>query len=52
MRTETLYTYIVVSKLTNISKITIAVDKFHAINKSLYNFPDHKANDLKILKKL
>lgn len=52
MKTEKFYTYIVVSKLTNISKLTIAVDKFHAINKSLYSFPDHRANDLKILKKL
>jgi hypothetical protein len=46
------YTYIVVSKLTNVSKLVIAVDKFHAINKSLYSYPDHRANDLKILKKL
>ena len=46
------YTYIVISKLTNVSKLVIAVDKFHAINKSLYSYPDHRANDLKILKKL
>ena len=32
---ETEYTYIVISKLTNISKLVIAVDKYHAINKSL-----------------
>jgi hypothetical protein len=46
------YTYIVVSKLTNIAKLTIAVDKYHALNKSLYSFPDHRVSDLKILKKL
>jgi hypothetical protein len=46
------YTYIVVSKLTNVSKLVIAVDKYHAINKSLANYPDHRATDLKILKKL
>ena len=46
------YTYIVVSKLTNVSKLVIAVDKFHAINKILYSYPDHRATDLKILKKL
>ena len=46
------YTFIVISKLTNVSKLVIAVDKFHAINKSLYSYPDHRANDLKILKKL
>lgn len=52
MKQEREYTYIVISKLTNISKLTIAVDKFHALNKSLYNFPDHRVSDLKILKKL
>ena len=46
------YTFIVISKLTNVSKLIIAVDKFHAINKSLYSYPDHRAIDLKILKKL
>jgi hypothetical protein len=46
------YTYIVISKLTNVSKLVIAVDKYHAINKSLYSYPDHRATDLKILKKL
>lgn len=49
---ETEYTYIVISKLTNISKLVIAVDKYHAINKSLANYPDHRVKDLKILKKL
>ena len=46
------YTFIVISKLTNISKVVIAVDKFHALNKSLSNYPDHRVSDLKILKKL
>jgi hypothetical protein len=52
MKDERMYTYIVVSKLTNISKIIIAVDKYHALNKALWNFPDHSISDLKILKKL
>jgi hypothetical protein len=52
MKEEKLYTYIVVSKLTNISKIVIAVDKHHAVNKALYSFPDHSVFDLQILKKL
>ena len=46
------YTFIVISKLTNISKLVIAVDKYHAINKSLYSYPDHRSTDLKVLKKL
>ena len=52
MKQEKLYTFIVISKLTNISKIVIAVDKYHAINKALWSFPDHSNLDLKILKKL
>lgn len=49
---ESLYSYIVVSKLNNAVKHITAVDKFHAVNKALYYFADHSVNDLKILKKL
>ena len=46
------FTFVVISKLTNTSKFIIAVDKFHAINKALFYFPDHSNSDLKILKKI
>ena len=49
---ECQYTFIVVSKLSNIAKIINAVDKFHAINKALIYFENHNAKDLKVLKKL
>ena len=52
MNYEREYTFIVVSKITNVSKLIIAVDKYHAVNKSLIFYPDHKPSDLKILKKL
>jgi hypothetical protein len=52
MKEEKLYTFIVISNITNISKIVIAVDKHHAVNKALWSFPDHSVFDLKILKKL
>jgi hypothetical protein len=46
------YTFIVVSKITNLAKIINGIDKFHAVNKALIYYPDHKPSDLKILKKL
>ena len=49
---EKQYTFILVSKITNISKIIIAADKYHAANKALIYYPEHKASDIKILKKL
>jgi hypothetical protein len=52
MKQEREYTFIVISKLTNISKLTIAFDHYHAVNKLLNSFPDHRPSDLKILKKL
>jgi hypothetical protein len=52
MKEEKMYTYIIVSKINNLSKIVIAVDKFHALNKALWSYPDHSIFDLKILKKL
>jgi len=49
---EKLYMYIVVSKITNIAKVIDACDKFHAVNKALIYYPDHKPSDLKVLKNL
>ena len=49
---ENQYTFIVVSKITNLAKIINATDKFHACNKALIYFENHRTNDLKVLKKL
>jgi len=49
---EKQYTFIVISKLTNISKLIIANDKYHAANKALIFYPEHRPIDIKILKKL
>lgn len=49
---ENLFTYIVVSKITNQSKIISATDKYHAINKGLPFFDNHLLTDLKVLKQL
>ena len=46
------YTFVIKSKITNVTKFIIAVDKFHAINKAKYYFTDHLFSDFTILKKL
>ncbi len=49
---EAQYTFIVVSKITNLAKIINAVDKYHACNKALIYYPGHKPSDFNVLKKL
>lgn len=44
--------FIVVSKITNVAKVIDANDKFHAVNKALIYYPNHKPSDLKVLKNL
>ena len=49
---ETERMYIVVSKKNNTAKCLSATDKYHALNKALMYFAEHKIKDLKLLTRL
>ena len=49
---EKQYTFLVISKITNISRLIIANDKHHAANRALIYYPGHEVKDIQILKKL
>ncbi len=44
--------FIVVSKINNLAKVISATDKYHAQNKALIYFSDHKLSDIKVLNQL
>ena len=49
---EKIYKYFVLSKITNVVKPILAVDKYHAKNKALSFFEYHELSDLRVLKSI